>query len=91
MLKQAFTLDDRSNFNKLSTVAILIMHGAGSPTSICNMRYYALRGVILSVQSHFVPGRVPCIQRFYVLCIMRISTVMEILISTSTIIQFISK
>ena len=78
------------NFSKLSTVAILIMHGAGSPTSIWMMRYYALWGVIWGIQSHFVPGRVPCTRRSYVLCIMRIS-VMEILISTLTIIQFISK
>ena len=28
------------NFDKLSAVAILIMHGAGSPTSICIMRCY---------------------------------------------------
>ncbi len=52
LIKNQSWLQNVRPFNKLSTVAILIMHGAGSPTSICNMRYYALWGVILSVQSH---------------------------------------
>ena len=45
---------DRSSRN---TVEILIMHSAGSPTSLCIMRCYALSDLTLSVQGHFVPGR----------------------------------
>ena len=40
-----------------NTVEILIMHSAGSPTSLCIMRCYALSDLILSVKGHFVPGR----------------------------------
>ena len=40
-----------------STVEILIMHSAGSPTSLCIMRCYALSDLISSVKWHFVPGR----------------------------------
>ena len=38
------------------TVDILIMNSAGSPTSLCIMRCYALSDLILSVQGHFFPG-----------------------------------
>ena len=38
-------------------ILMMIMHSAGSPTSLCIMSCYALSNLILSVQGHFVPGR----------------------------------
>ena len=43
------------NFYTGRTVEILIMHGTGSHTSLCSMRYYALSDLTLSVKDYFVP------------------------------------